>query len=288
MPIVSSTDRGPIRAGLLRAGLLGAPIGHSLSPRLHGYWLERYHIEGSYEAIETPPKRLAETLQALQEAGWAGVNLTLPLKEAALPLLRALTPEASAIGAVNTLVFTPAGIEGRNTDAYGFIAALRARQIALSGKRALVIGAGGAARAVCYGLLEAGAKVTLVNRTKARAQELALALGPYGAIGCDDWEHLPEIFSRTDLLAHATTAGMKGRPGLDLPWEALPPQAVVTDIVYAPLVTPLLEAAQRRGHPTIDGLGMLLHQAQPAFAAWYGVSPEVTEGLRAHLSQALA
>lgn len=270
---------------MIRAGVMGWPVAHSLSPRLHGHWLAEHGIEGRYDALEVAPEALAERLAGIAEEGLAGVNLTVPHKQAALGLMASLAPAAEAIGAVNTVVVGDGGsLAGDNTDAFGFMENLRegAPQWSASSGPAVVIGAGGAARAVAYGLLQAGApEIRIVNRTRSRAEALC-ALDP-GRIVTRPWQARSEALDGAALLVNTTTLGMAGQAGLDLDLAALPPRALVTDIVYAPLETPLLAAAGRRGNPVVDGLGMLLHQARPGFAAWFGVMPEVTPALRAHV-----
>ena len=270
---------------MIRAGVMGWPVAHSLSPRLHGYWLAEHHIDGRYDALEIAPKGFAEGLAGLARKGLAGVNLTVPHKQAALCHMASLSPAAQAIGAVNTVVVGNDGVlAGDNTDGFGFMENLRVGAPAWSAPSgpAVVIGAGGAARAVCHGLLAAGApEVRVVNRTAARTEAL-IALDA-GRIVARPWAARAEALDGAALLVNTTTLGMGGQPALDLALAALPPGALVTDIVYAPLETPLLAAARRRGNPVVDGLGMLLHQARPGFAAWFGVMPEVTPALRAHV-----
>ena len=274
-----------IRRPGIRAGVMGWPVAHSLSPRLHGYWLARHGIDGRYDALEVAPDRLAERLAELADEGIAGVNLTLPHKQAALGLMASLSPAAQIIGAVNTVVVGDDGsLAGDNTDAFGFMENLRdgAPRWSAAYGPAVIIGAGGAARAVCHGLLEAGApELRIVNRTPARAESLAAM--DHRRIKALPWAARAETLEGAALLVNTTTLGMAGQPALDLDLAALPPEALVTDIVYAPLETPLLAAAGRRGNPVVDGLGMLLHQARPGFAAWFGVMPEVTPDLRAHV-----
>ncbi len=263
------------------AGVMGWPVGHSRSPRLHGFWLERHGIDGAYVPLAVPPDRAEQAIRALPALGFRGCNVTVPHKEAALRAVDAVDPLAARIGAVNTIVVRPDGtLEGRNTDAFGFIANLREHAPGWAlGSPALVIGAGGAARAVVVALLDAGAPVVRVaNRTRERAAELAASLG--GPIEVVDWAERSDALAGAGLLVNTTTLGMAGQPALDIDLSPLPPTAVVTDIVYTPLLTPLLAAAARRGNPVVDGLGMLLHQARPGFAAWFGVEPEVTPELR--------
>ena len=274
-----------IRAPKIRAGVMGWPVDHSLSPRLHGYWLAHHGIDGSYDALAVAPEALAQRLAGLAAEDIRGVNLTVPHKQAALGLMASLSPAARAIGAVNTvMVGVDGSLAGDNTDAFGFMENLRAgapRWSAASGP-AVVLGAGGAARAVCHGLLQAGVpELRVINRTPARAE--ALAAMDAGRITVRPWAGRAEALAGAALLVNTTTLGMAGQAALDLDLAALPPEALVADIVYAPLETPLLAAAARRGNPVVDGLGMLLHQARPGFAAWFGVMPDVTPALRAHV-----
>ena len=270
---------------MIRAGVMGWPVEHSLSPRLHGYWLARHGIDGAYGALAVAPEDLAARLARLAADGFAGVNLTVPHKQAAYRLMTSLSPAARAIGAVNTVVAGDDGeLKGDNTDAFGFMENLRHGATAWSAASgaAVVIGAGGAARAVCHGLLEAGApEIRLINRTPDRAEALAAMDG--ARISVRPWAARCEALAGAVLLVNTTTLGMTGQAALDLDLAALPPEALVSDIVYAPLETPLLAAAGRRGNPLVDGLGMLLHQARPGFEAWFGVKPEVTVDLRAHV-----
>lgn len=271
------------------AGVMGWPVGHSRSPRLHGYWLERYGIDGAYVPLAVPPERFAEALRALPALGFAGANVTVPHKEAALAAVDAVEPEAHRIGAVNTIVVGPDGrLTGGNTDAFGFMAHLRATAPGWQAKAgpAAMIGAGGAARAVAYALAKAGVpEIRLVNRTATRAEALATALaGPFTVRA---WADRAAALRDAVLLVNTTTQGMTGQPVLDLAPEGLASGAVVYDLVYVPLATPLIRAAQAKGLATVDGLGMLLHQARPGFKAWFGVDPEVDEGLRAFVAQGL-
>ncbi len=271
------------------AGVMGWPIAHSRSPRLHGYWLEAYGIDGAYVPLAVAPENLACALDALPALGFAGVNLTVPHKEAALGRMARISEAARRIGAVNTVVVADDGsLSGDNTDAFGFIENLRAGAPAWRAEAgpAAVLGAGGAARAVCVALADAGApEVRIVNRTKARAEALAAALGgPFSAWG---WDALDEALAGAALLVNATTIGMAGGPAATIDLSPLPPHAVVNDIVYVPRTTPLLAAAAARGLRTVDGLGMLLHQARPGFRAWFGVDPEVTPELRAFVARDL-
>jgi len=265
------------------AGVIGWPVGHSRSPRLHGYWLEKMQIDGAYLPLSVAPDDLAEAVRALPKLGFRGVNLTIPHKEAVIPLLDRIDPLAARIGAVNTLIISDDGtIEGRNTDAFGFLENVRhgAPDWRPQAGPAVVIGAGGAARAVIAALIDAGVgDIRLVNRSRGRAERLALDLG--GPVTVGDWERRAEALEGAALLVNTTSLGMAGQPPLELDLTPLPVSAVVTDIVYVPLETPLLAAARQRGNQTVDGLGMLLWQAVPGFTAWFGRRPEVTDALRA-------
>ena len=267
------------------AGVMGWPVAHSLSPALHGWWLDNYGIDGAYVPFAVPPEDLETALRALPKLGIAGCNLTLPHKEAALRLVDRATPEARRIGAVNTIAVEPGGsLSGSNTDGFGFLESLRATlpDWRPDAGPAVVLGAGGAARAVVVALLEAGApRVRLINRTRRRADDLAAAVN--GAIEVADWPARANALADAALLVNTTQLGMTGQDPLDLDLTRLPQTAVVNDIVYVPLVTPLLADACARGNRTVDGLGMLLHQARPGFAAWFGVEPAVTAELRAHV-----
>jgi shikimate dehydrogenase len=268
---------------------MGWPVAHSRSPRLHGYWLSRHGIDGAYLPLPVRPERFTAALRALPLLGFAGANVTVPHKEAALAGVDRATPEARRIGAVNTIVIDADGaLEGRNTDAFGFIENLHA---AVSGWRAargpaVILGAGGSARAVACALVEDGApEIRLINRTAGRAERLAADIGgPFRIYG---WGERATALADAALLVNTSTLGMAGQPPLELDLAPLPPAAVVNDIVYTPLETPLLAAARRRGNSVVDGLGMLLHQARPGFAAWFGVEPEVTAELRRFVAQDL-
>lgn len=271
------------------AGVMGWPIGHSRSPRLHGYWLERYGVDGAYVPLAVAPERAEQAIRALPALGFRGCNVTVPLKEIAFRTVDRLDPVARRMGAVNTIVVDDDGaLVGGNTDGFGFLENLKAgcpEWSAESGP-AVVVGAGGAARAVVVALLDAGApEVRLINRTASRAEELAADLGKdlgpdlAGTISVVDWVSRETALDGAALLVNTTTQGMAGQPALDLRLDALPASALVNDIVYVPLETPLLAAARAHGNRVVDGIGMLLHQARPGFAAWFGVEPEVTPEL---------
>lgn len=263
------------------AGVMGWPVGHSRSPALHGYWLEKLAIDGAYLPLPVRPEDFETVYRALPLMGFAGVNVTLPHKEQALALADRVDPQAQRIGAVNTLVVAADGaVEGSNTDAFGFIENLHQDGFQSAGGPAVVIGAGGASRAVIAALQDDGApEIRLINRSRDRAETVAAALG--GEISVIDWRDRAAALAGAHCLVNTTSLGMVGQPTLDLPLDDLPLSALVTDIVYTPLATDLLVRAAARGNRTVDGLGMLLHQARPGFAAWFGVWPEVDGALRA-------
>jgi shikimate dehydrogenase len=264
------------------AGVMGWPVGHSRSPRLHGYWLQHLGIDGAYVPLAVKPEDFEQVLRALPRMGFRGANVTVPHKEQALALADHVEPLARRIGAVNTLVVRDDGsIEGRNTDAFGFIENLRhgAPHWKPAAGPAVVLGAGGAARAVCAALVDAGVpEIRLVNRSAARAEQVAADIG--GHFTVRGWHDAGAALDCANLLVNTTTLGMTGQPRLELDLSALPVHAVVNDIVYAPLMTDLLVAAAARGNKVVDGLGMLLWQAVPGFEAWFGLRPEVTPALR--------
>ncbi len=272
------------------AGVMGWPVAHSRSPALHGYWLKQYGIDGAYVPMPVKPEDLRRALQALPVLGFAGCNLTIPHKEEALRAVDEYDKTAKRAGGINTVVIRPNGsIIGSSSDGFGFIAALRAAlsDFSAAAGPAVVLGAGGAARAIVAALLDEGAReVRLVNRTPERAAKLAKALG--GEVRGVAWEARAQALTGAMLLVNATSLGMVGQPALELPLDNLPREAVVNDIVYVPLETPLLAAARARGNACVDGLGMLLHQARPGFEAWFGVTPEVTDGLRQTVLATLA
>jgi shikimate dehydrogenase len=265
----------------LVAGVMGWPVAHSRSPLLHGHWLDRHRVDGAYVPMAVAPENLERAIRALPALGFRGCNLTVPHKEAALALVDEVEPLARRIGAVNTLVVSNGRILGRNTDGIGFLENLKQGHPGWSAAQgpALVLGAGGAARAVIVALVDAGApEIRIANRSPARAEALAAEFGrPIVAVA---WDARADALDGAALLVNTTTLGMTGQPPLALALDALPTSALVTDIVYAPLETDLLARARARGNPVVDGLGMLLHQARPGFAAWFGVVPEVDAALR--------
>ena len=273
----------------LLAGVMGWPIMHSRSPKLHGYWLEHYGLVGAYVPLAIKAEGLKAALRALPALGFAGCNLTIPHKEAALRIVDEASPLARRIGAVNCIVVRADGsLEGRNYDAFGFTESLRERapDLRFDADPAVVIGAGGAARAILAGLMDVGVpEIRLINRSPARAQALAAEFG--GPVRAVPWEARAQALEGAAILVNTTSQGMVGEAPLDLALDALPLSALVVDIVYVPLETPLLAAARMRGNRVVDGLGMLLHQARPAFEAWFGIDPKVTPQLRALIEATL-
>lgn len=263
------------------AGVVGWPVGHSRSPRLHGYWLEKYGIDGAYVPLPVPPEHTAAALAGLPALGFRGANVTVPHKEAALAAVDEADAHARHIGAVNTIVVGDDGrLLGSNTDGFGFMENIAATTPDWRRDRAAVIlGAGGASRAIIVALIDAGVpEIRIANRTQARAKALVDEFaGPCSTV---PWEQRARCLDSAGLLVNTTTLGMNGTSVLDIALDGLPGDAVVTDIVYTPLITPLLASAAARGLRVVDGLGMLLHQARPGFAAWFGHEPEVTDELR--------
>ena len=272
------------------AGVMGWPVAHSRSPALHGYWLQKYGIDGAYVPMAVKPEDLRHSLQALPALGILGCNLTIPHKEDGLRAVDDYDASARRAGGVNTIKIGPRNdILGSSTDGYGFMAALKAAVPSFDASQApaVVLGAGGAARAIVAALLDNGAReVRLVNRTPERANKLAKELG--GEVRGFAWEKRAEVLAGIGLLVNATSLGMEGQPALELPLDTMPTEAIVNDIVYVPLETPLLAAARARGNRGVDGLGMLLHQAQPGFEMWFGIKPEVDDGLRQAVLATLA
>jgi shikimate dehydrogenase len=267
---------------ILRAGVAGWPVEHSRSPLIHGFWLKRLAIQAVYERFPVPPGGFGGFGERIGRDGLLGVNVTVPHKEAAFAACDRRTPVAEALGAVNVLWREEGLLWGDNTDAAGFLANLDESAPGWEERAgsAAVIGAGGAARAILYGLLLRGfGNIVVVNRTLSRAQALAERFGR--RVTAAPWEDLADALPGVGVLVNTTTLGMVGQPALELDPETLPADAVVADIVYAPLRTPLIEAARTRGLRTAEGLGMLLHQAAPAFERWFGRRPEVTRELRA-------
>lgn len=274
------------------AGVIGWPVAHSLSPRLHGYWLAAHGIDGAYIPLAVPRERFAQAIGSLRGMGFAGVNVTVPHKEAAFAIAHELDAAAQAAGAVNLLLFEGGKILGRNTDAAGLAANLTESlaKNALQGKDAVLLGTGGAARAAILALAELGVReIRIVGRNPVRAETLLREFGPRvkTPLRAFGWSHWANAADGAGILVNATSAGMSGKEALAIALDPLPVNAVVTDLVYNPLDTDLLQRAQARGNRIVDGLGMLMHQAVPAFEAFYGERPQVTPALRTELKKAL-
>lgn len=269
MPVLSGTSR--------LAGVCGWPVAHSRSPRLHGFWLQRHKIDGAYMPLAVAPENFTTAIRGLVAAGFQGTNVTQPHKLAAFAICDTVHDSAKRAGAVNTLIFRDGKITGRNTDGWGFVAHLRGSGVDPKAGPALILGAGGAARAIVAALQDEGVPVSIANRTRARAEELARELPPLKVL---DWEDRSVALADHALLVHTTSQGMHGHPPLEIDLARAPSGMAVADIVYVPLETPLLAAARARGLRCVDGLGMLLYQAIPGFSEWFGVTPQVDDELR--------
>ncbi len=265
------------------AGVIGHPVAHSRSPKLHGHWLKTYGLAGHYVPMDVAPADLETVLQTLPKAGFVGANVTVPHKEAALRIADHVSDRASVIGAANTLVFRADGsIHADNTDGYGFMENLRSGAPDWNAKDgpAVVFGAGGASRAILSALSDAGVpEIILTNRTRTRADHLKEEFGQ--RITVVDWVQAGNVIENAEFVVNTTSLGMQGQPELRVPLDGLQPGTVVTDLVYTPLKTGLLRQAEQAGCTVVDGLGMLLHQAVPGFERWFGTRPEVTEDTRA-------
>ena len=267
----------------LLAGVMGWPVMHSRSPKLHNFWFEKYGLAGTYVPLAVKPEDLRAALRALPALCFSGCNLTIPHKQAAMAIVDEVDDVARKIGAISCVVVRPNGsLAGSNNDCYGFIQNIVQEQPdwRADAGPAVVIGAGGGARAVVYGLAERGAReIRLINRTLAHAEKLAADLG--GPIKVLPWSERHAALEGAATLVNATNQGMVGNPPLELELSRLPKSALVADIIYIPRETPLLASARARGNRTVNGLGMLLHQGRPAWKAWFGIEPEVTPQLRA-------
>ena len=276
----------------LLAGVMGWPVMHSRSPMLHNHWIEQYGLAGAYLPLAIAPEGLAAALRALHPLGFAGCNLTLPHKQKAMTLVDEVDAVAKRIGAISCVTVRPDGsLAGTNNDCFGFIHNLKQEQ---PGWRAdagpvVVLGAGGGARAVCYALMQEGAKeIRLVNRSFDRAQSLADEFGVPGvSLKALPWERRHDALEGAAMAVNTTSQGMAGQGALDIRLDALPRTALAADIIYVPLETPFLAAARQRGNPTVNGLGMLLHQARPAWKLWFGLEPAVTVELREMIERSL-
>ena len=271
------------------AGVMGWPVAHSRSPILHNHWIAEHGLHGAYVLLPVQPERLEQALRALPVLGFSGCNLTIPHKVAALSIIDHLEPLAQRIGAANTIVVGADGaLTGRNTDAFGFIQSLRDAQADWRADKgpACVMGAGGAARAVIAGLLDEGAReIRLSNRSDAKAVDMAQEFGPF--VRAVPWNERHDAVEGISLLVNTTNQGMHGQAALDLRLDTLPASALVSDIVYVPLETPLLSQAKARGNTTVNGLGMLINQARPAFEAWFGPRPTMSPALMAKMVASL-
>jgi shikimate dehydrogenase len=271
------------------AGVMGWPVAHSRSPKIHNFWLEKLGLTGAYVLLPVAPGTLNIALPGLAALGFKGCNITIPHKVDAMALVHDVDANARRVGAINTIVVQPDRcLRGMNTDGFGFIHSLleAAPTWVADAGPITVLGSGGAARAVVLALADRGAKeIRLINRTFDKASALATEFGaPVMAL---PWAKRHAALADVALLVNTTSQGMHGNPPLDLDLGALPRHALVSDIIYVPMETPLLAAARQRGNPTVNGLGMLLHQARPAFEAWFGVLPEVTPALRAAIEATL-
>ena len=263
------------------AGVMGMPIFQSRSPVIHNYWIREHGIRGAYGHFPVQPDRVEQAIRGLSALGLAGCNITLPHKVAAMSLMDELTPMAKRIGAINCIVVQADGrLVGHNNDGFGYIQSIKDVQPHWRADAGAVVllGAGGAARAVLISLIEEGAKeIRLINRTREKSQ--ALAQGLESVVKVLDWQDRHAALAGAAMLINTTNQGMYGQPALDLRLDDLPRQALVSDLIYIPLQTPLLAQASERGNPTVNGLGMLLNQAIPAFEAWFGVRPQITPEL---------
>lgn len=263
---------------MIKTAVIGHPINHSKSPIIHRYWIERYKMQGKYEAFDITPANLNARVTALVDAGYTGFNITLPHKEAMFYLCAEVDDVAHAVGAVNTVMIKEGLLYGTNTDVFGFTENIKsnAPEFDFKAGKAVVLGAGGAARAVIKGLIDEGVpSIVLLNRTKERAQRLLETATNASLITVMDWEHRDTVLKAANILVNTTSLGMDGKDQLDIDLSQLPEHTLVNDIVYTPLHTALLSKAEARGNPIVTGIGMLLHQARPAFQQWFGIMPDV-------------
>jgi shikimate dehydrogenase len=271
----------PMSNSFIMAGVMGWPVAHSRSPVIHNYWLRQYGIQGAYGLFPVAPDNLAQAIRGIHALGLAGSNITIPHKVDAMQYMDWVHPLAERMGAINTIVRQPDGaLHGFNNDGFGFIESLREAQPTWKADAGpiVVLGAGGASRAIVVSLIDAGAKeIRIINRTRDKADALAEEFGhPVTAL---NWSERENALTGASLLVNTTNQGMHGEPALDINLTQLPTTALVSDAIYIPLETPLLAAARMRGNTTVNGLGMLIHQARPAFQAWFGILPESTPDL---------
>lgn len=263
------------------AGVMGWPVAHSRSPLIHNHWIHKYNLSGAYGLFPVEPDNLQTAIRGLRALGIAGCNITIPHKVHAMQYVDWIDPLANRVGAINTIVVQPDGaLHGYNNDGFGYIQSLLDSQPTWHANAGpvVVLGAGGAARAIVVALLDAGCtEIRIINRTLSKANEFAQEFGP--ALSSIPWSNRHDALSDAALLVNTTSQGMHGHPPLDLSLTQLPMDALVSDAVYIPIETPLLLEARLRGNPTVNGLGMLIHQARPAFQAWFGVLPEVDKNL---------
>jgi shikimate dehydrogenase len=271
------------------AGVMGHPVLHSRSPMIHNHWLKEHGLKGAYVLLEVKQEGLQAALKALPALGFAGCNITIPHKEAAIAAMDSLDPAVQRIGAMNCVVVRPDGsLHGMNNDGYGWVESIKERfqDWRADAGPAVVLGAGGGARAVVSGLMDEGAReIRVLNRSRERAEKLAQDFG--APVAAHDWSRREEALADAAMVVNCTSLGMHGQPPLDVSLAKLPKSAIVSDIIYIPRETPLLAEARMRGNRTVNGLGMLLNQARPAFKAWFGVSPQVTPELRARIEESI-
>lgn len=267
------------------AAVLGWPIEHSRSPLLHNFWLQRHQIDGAYIPLAVKAEDFKNVIQGMKEAGFKGCNVTIPHKEAAYQCCDIVDETAKKMGSVNTLWFTEDGkIHGTSTDGDGFVANLKDADVTLTDKKILILGAGGAARSVAYSLIQDGAQITITNRTLQRAEQLVRDLGAGQII---EWKSWIKELGQFDVLVNTTSLGMEGKDDYLFDLQHASKDLVVTDIVYVPRITPLLEAAELKGLKTVEGLGMLLHQARLGFSKWFGIDPVVDHELTEFVANSL-
>ncbi len=280
---MSPNDTAPLR----RACVLGFPVSQSLSPKLHNWWLQKYQVAGAYTAMAIPVAHLPDALKMLVDRGFSGCNITAPLKEAALSLMQSHDESCLMSGAVNTVIVREGRLHGYNSDGFGFVESLKSQAPNWDGSRVVILGTGGASRGIIASLRGAGAKhFSLVNRTPEKAQKIVKAFSLDADIY--KWEQRNDALRDATLVVNCSTLGMVGHPPLSIDLAKLPLTSTVCDIVYRPLTTDLLTQAKRRGHPVVEGLGMLLHQGRLGFALWYGRDPEVSPELYKYMGELAA